>query len=409
MTSTEVLARRHSKHSPSASSMWMACAGALNRIKKLGIREERSSEFAAEGTAAHWVRETCLEFGFEPYDFIDTEIEADGFKFTVDEDMADFLQPGIDRIREFEGALFVETWVNTTPWVGKDDAGNDQGGTVDAGIVSADEIVISDLKFGQGIAVQAVGNKQLRIYALAFWEQIARALTDAKRFRIIIDQPRNSAGGGEWVITLDELLAFGEEVREAADASRDPNAPCTPSESACQWCPAARIDGACPEHESWKLEFLGLEFDDLDSDDDIELPDLEGITPARRRTINQHAGIIRKWLDRLHADEIADVLENGPSHGVKAVPGRAPPRKHKDDEKSEAWLRKRGLRDDKLFNKKLISVAQLDKVLGKGVFPKALVDQGDPKPVLVPVEDERPAILRATEFENLDDPDDFDI
>jgi hypothetical protein len=395
----------HSRNSPSFAATWMGCVGALNRIKALGITDDRSSAFAAEGTAAHWVRENCLEFGFEPHDFIGTKIEADGFTFVCTEDMADHLLPGIDRVREFEGRLFTEVWVDTTEWVGLDDEGNRQGGTVDAGIVGPDEIVISDLKFGMGVPVQAVNNKQLRIYALGFWNQVARHLTNARRFRIIIDQPRNSGGGGEWVITLDDLLAFGEEVKAKAEAGRDPDAPCTPSEDACRWCPLAKMDNACPEHEEWKLDFLGITFEDLDDDlgTGISLPPFEGITPARRRVINQHSHIIKKWLDRLHADELTDVLQDGPAHGVKAVAGRKPGRKHVDEEQSEAFLRKKfRLSDDKLFTKKLISVAQLDTLLGKGVFPKSLVDQGDPKPVLVPVEDDRPALLRATEFEDLD-------
>ncbi len=385
----------------------MACAGAINRVAKLNLPEERSSQAAAEGTAAHWVRETCLEFGFEAHDFVGTIIRADGFVFEFDEEMADHLQYGIDRCREFDGTMFVEVWVNTTQWVGKDDEGNDQGGTVDCAIVGEEEIVISDLKFGSGIPVQAVKNKQLRIYALAFWNQVARFVSNAQRVRIIIDQPRNAAGGGEWVITLDELLAFGDEVSQAAEATRDPNAPCTPSESACLWCRASKEDGACPEYEAWNLDFLGLTFDDLDADD-LTLPDSDGITPERRRVINAHAHVIRKWLDRMHAGEIGDVLENGPQHGVKAVAGRNPPRKHVDPENSESWLRKRGLADDKIFTKKLISPAQIDKVFGKGVFPKSLVDPGHPKPVLVPVEDERAAILHGSDYENLD-ADDLDV
>lgn len=395
----------HSQLSPSAASRWMGCAASVRRIAALGIEEERTSIFAAEGTAAHWVREQCLEFGFEPYDFIGTKIQADGFEFVCDDEMADHLQPGIDRAREFDGQVFIEHRVDTTPWVGPDDDGNPQGGTVDCGIIPYDddgEFILDDLKYGRGIPVQAVRNKQQMIYALAFWNQFGRYRSDAKRFRIIIDQPRNGAGGGEWVVSLEDLLAFGEKVKAAADATRDPNAPCTPSEDACMWCPLTQVDGACPEHEEWKLDMLGLEVEDLDADDEPVMLDIEGINPKRRRYINQHAHILRKWLDRLHADEIADVLENGPANGVKAVAGRMPPRKHADEDASEAWLRKRGLPDEKIFTQKLISVAQLDKTLGKGIFPKSLVDQGVPKPVLVPIEDDRPALFRDNEIEDLD-------
>lgn len=402
----------HSKHSPSGASLWMGCAGALNRIKKLGIKDDRTSVHAAEGTAAHWVREQCLEFGFDPHDFLGTKIQADGFDFVVDDAMATALVDGIDRCRELsvpEATTGVELRVDTTPWVGPDDDRKPQGGTVDYFIISSptyylEEWVLSDLKYGAGIAVSPVRNKQQKIYGLGLLNSFPDR-QPPKRLRIIIDQPRNSAGGGEWVIEIDELLAFGEEVKRAAAATRDPDAPCTPSESACQWCPLTNIDGACPEHEAWKLNLLGLEFDDLDADDEPALPEIDGMTPQRRRYINQHAHLITKWLKRLHAEEIHDVITKGPANGVKAVSGRAPPRKHKDEKASEAWLNKR-LKREQIFHQQLISVAQLDKVLGKGVFPKSLVAQGDPKPVLVPVEDERPAIIRETEFDDLDAEDD---
>lgn len=399
----------HSRLSPSAASRWMTCAGSVRRIAELG-EEDQASIQAAEGTVAHWVREMCLLFGFESHDFIGQVVESDGFTFTVDNEMADALLEGIDRCLEFEGQTGVELRVDTTPWVGLDENGKPQGGTVDYYVIGTletylEEWVLDDLKFGAGIPVSPVRHKQQMLYALGLLNTFSDR-PRPKRFRIIIDQPRNNAGGGEWVVGIDELIAFGEEVKRAADATRDPDAPCTPSADACQWCPLARKDGACPEHETWKLDFLGLEFSDLDADDEPALPAIEGITPARRRYINQHAGLITKWLKRLHADEMHDVLTGGPANGVKAVDGRKTRRKHLDDKDSEAWLKQYGLPAERIFTKQLITVAALDKVLGKGVFPKSLVGGGDPKPVLVPVEDERPAIIRDAEFEDLDRSDD---
>ncbi|WP_150526495.1 DUF2800 domain-containing protein [Roseibium sediminis] len=392
---------KHSQLSPSAASRWMNCPGSVRRIQELAPDSDETSIFAAEGTAAHWVREVSLAYGFSPYDFVGTRIQADGFMFVVDEDMADHLIPGIDRIHEFEGRLFSEVRVNTTPWVGYDDDGDEQGGTVDSGVVGPEEIVISDLKYGQGVPVSPVDNKQLQLYALGFWRDIGRHHSTATRVRIIIDQPRHSAGGGEWVTTIDELKKFGQQVKRAATETRNPDAPCVPSEAACQWCPLARMDGACPEHESWKLDILGLDFDDLDSDEPPRLPDREGMTTARRRYINQHASMIRSWLDRLHADEIADLLENGPSNGVKTVAGRAGRRNHKDEKASERWLLNNGFKRFDIINKKLITVAKIDELAGKGVFPRRLVHQNDPKPIVVPLEDERPALMSEIEFEDL--------
>jgi hypothetical protein len=149
----------HARLGPSDSSRWLNCAGAVNFTKDY---PNEATEFAAEGTVAHWVREQCLDLGFEPFDFVGTKMRADGFMFEVDAEMAEHLQPGIDEIREFDGPLFVERRISLDRWM------PGQFGTLDAGVAGEKLIVISDLKFGEGVPVQAVENTQQMIYALGF-------------------------------------------------------------------------------------------------------------------------------------------------------------------------------------------------------------------------------------------------
>ncbi len=388
----------------------------MNRCKKLGLNKGSAGPAASEGTAAHSIREECLSVGLDPYDFMGTKIQADGLMFECDEDMCEALQPGIDRVREFNGIMFVEYRVDTTPWVGRDEDGNPQGGTLDCGIVPIEddleedeaEIVINDYKHGRGVPVQAVGTNQLRLYGLGFYEQVAKHLTKAKRFRFIIDQPRNGRGGGEWVQTLDELLAFGEFVKERAALTFDPNAPCTPSKEACQWCPAAKVDGACPEFEAWNLEFCDIEFENLDDYDeygiDIETPDPEGLTVARKRAIYEHLPVIRKFLSRVE-QSVAEAVKSGDgsAYGLKVIAGRKSRRKHKDEDASEKWLIRKGYKSESIFIKKLKTPAMLDKLVGKGKFPKDMITGGLPTPSIVSIEDARPALPVDAEFDNLED------
>jgi Protein of unknown function (DUF2800) len=400
----------HARNAPSDAKRWLRCPGALNLCRKLGL-ENTAGIAAAEGTAAHWVSEMCFGMGFEPTDFLGAKIQADSFTFIVDDEMCEALQPGLDRIAEFPGKRFSERRVDTTPWVGMDEDGNPQRGTLDRAVVGSDEIVIGDLKFGRGIPVQCVGNEQIRIYALAFWQEIAQHLTDATSFRFIIDQPRNAQGGGEWVQTLDELLAFGEHVRERALLTFDEDAPCIPSKDACLWCPAAKIDGACVSYEKWNLEFCDIDFEDLDSSDDIAMPEIDGLTVSRKKTLYEHLGVIRKFLDRVESTVRGDVfIGDGEKYSMKVVDGRRSRRKHIDEEKSEAWLVKSGRSAEDIFNKKLITPAQVDKLIGKGKFPKSLIIGGEPQPAIVPIADDRPEIIIEgqtfedfTTFEDLDD------
>jgi hypothetical protein len=382
---------------PSDAARWIECSGALEATADYPAQGD--NEFTAEGTAAHSIREMCLRFGFDPYDFIGTTQRVGPFQFDVDEEMAEHLMPGIDEIREFDGELFVEERVNTTEWVGLDSQGNEQFGTLDCGVVGQKLIFISDLKYGMGVAVQAAKNWQQVLYALAFWRQIARHISSATQFLICIDQPRNHAGGGYWSLSLDEMLALGEHIKVRAALTKIDGAPLTPGDKQCQWCPAANLPGkpgGCTAHHEWMAEQIDMKFDTLDKLDAVGVdwapPRIHSLTPERKVHIVRVKSTVEKWLEKLHADVIADGLANRPTPGLKVVEGRNPPRKWRDAVPAEAWLEQR-LGPDKIFNRKLISPKQSEKLLGKGKEPpNALVERGSPKPILVPLEDARPAV-----------------
>lgn len=327
----------------------------------------------------------------------------DGFDFTVSEDMADNIQPGIDEINEYEGKLFVETRVDTTKWLGLDSKGRTQSGLLDALKCGTSLNVISDLKYGMGVPVQAFDNTQQVIYAVSAHDQIARHITSATEWLIIIDQPRNSAGGGYWRVGIEELYNRAEALKIAAEKTRAVDAPLIASSYGCQWCPAANIvgrPGGCKAHAQWLADAIEMEFDELDRLDGVGLDwqPPETITRQQRSHIVRIKSQIEKWLDKLHADELEDLINHGPAFGYKAVKGRAGKRNHRSEQKSLAWMRQRALKvgkkEEDLETRKTISPAQAEKVLklGTGNFPHSLVEQGASKPVMVPVEDERRAI-----------------
>lgn len=396
----------HARLSPSDSARWLTCPGSINFTS--GIRENRSSEFAALGTCAHMIREECLELGFDAYDFVGQKRTADGFTFDIDEEMAEHLQPGIDEIRAFDGELSVEKRINLGRWM------PGQFGTLDAGVAGKKLIVISDLKYGEGVAVDAVENTQQMIYALGFWDQIARHVTDATNFLIIIDQPRNSAGGGYWPVTLDDLLKFGAELEKKALLTQAADAPLIASSKGCSWCPAANVlgrPGGCPANHQWMADQIDLKFESLDEHEEIGVdwtpPAFHLLTPERRAQIVRQKSAIEKWLERLHADELATRIANGPAYGLKAVSGRRPPQKWRDPVVAEAFLEQKLKDREKIFTKRLISPSQGESILGLTKdqhFPSALVDRGEPKPVLVPEADKRPPLRTVDQlFDESDD------
>jgi hypothetical protein len=62
----------------------------------------------------------------------------------------------------------------------------------------------------------------------------------------VIQPPLLGDRAAVWSTTLETLLQFQAYIAERAAATDDPDAPPTPDEGACQWCPARSI---CPAHQ----------------------------------------------------------------------------------------------------------------------------------------------------------------
>lgn len=361
-----------------------------------------SSEFSAEGTFAHYISDECFLLGTSAHDAIGVRLSFDGHSFEWDDEDADYLQPGIDWVRAQGGQFFGEQRVDLSDLLGPD-----QFGTLDRGWFNDDVIGVSDLKWGRGVPVQAVGNKQLRLYAWAFWWNIARHHTKATDFVIHIDQPRNSAGGGIWRITLDDLQRFADEARAAAERTRDPNAPRIASADGCYWCRRRKQEpeeeGAvtgCRTYDEFNLSMLAAEFDDLP---DLVLPGHNALTAERRAQLIAHTPMIQKWLEQIKAMTLDDALAGRDAGGLKAVAGPAGRRKWKNAVEAEKAVV--SLLGDASFSQKLITPTQVGKKISPEDYAKFVADhveRGDPKPILVPVEDDRPAIALADEFDDLD-------
>lgn len=388
----------HARLSPSSAHRWLRCPGSVKLSDE--IEEQRTSEFAAEGTVAHHVREMCLLFDLEPEDFEGQVIGADGFTFTVDEEMVEALRPGIEWVRERKGRLVNEYQVKFDRWL------PGQFGTLDVGIIEKDLIVINDLKYGAGVAVSPEGNEQLQTYALGFWDNVARHESAATDFLLVIDQPRAVGGGGEWRVTLDELLEFGERLKRGYEEVHAEDPYLKPGEKQCRFCP---VKGTCDAFAKWSIEQLDMEFDDLDGDEML-LSEIGDFTPERRALIALNKSLIENWLNAVHGKVLEDALMGRPAPGVKAVAGNQGRRTWADTDSAMRFMI-RHIGADEIFNEPaLISPAQFEKKVPKEVREdvEKYISRSDGKPVLVGAGDKRPAINIADEFDD-DEPDVDDL
>ena len=91
--------KTHARLSPSASKRWLTCPGSVRLIESLDL-PETFNRYAAEGTVAHEIHELALLAKGVAADHIGKKMTVDGFKFTVNDNMADAVQTSLDYVRD---------------------------------------------------------------------------------------------------------------------------------------------------------------------------------------------------------------------------------------------------------------------------------------------------------------------
>lgn len=385
------MAGTHSRLSASGAPAYCRCPGKPNAERGL---TDVTQLFAAEGTAAHEVLADCLDLGFEVEDFLGSIIEADGYSIEVTREMVKYLDPIVQKYRELSagGTLYVEKRVSLEAILGLN-----QFGTTDIGVIRIQdyEIIIADLKYGAGVPIKPFDNvyddddgdligyrlhEQTSLYALGFWHTIAKPLFKGVphseiTIRLIIEQPRCSEGGGEVSIKLPELLAFGDTLTEAADATWNPKAPRIPGEKQCQFCKRGKTRGGCPDKNAWAFGLLGLNPDRIDvyaAGKDIGLISPDLLTPEKRAYIAKNAGVLRKWINQVYDRVLDDALKGRDTPGLVAVVGRAPPRTWLGSCLTEAEYELDKILGKDAWKVELISPAQAEDVIPDKVYAERI-------------------------------------
>lgn len=371
---------KHALLSASGASRWLACTPSAKLEQQF---PESTSEYAAEGTAAHELAELVARYFLGEISEMDYENKRDElakgpyYNAEMQEHANDYAQLVLDKFKaaqEHSADAFVELEVKVdfSKWV---KAGF---GTGDCIIVADSVLEIVDLKYGKGHRVEAAGNPQMKLYALGALLKYDM-LYDFETVRMTIFQPRLSGVQSSDEISVAELLEWAETyVKPRAKLAYAGKGTFAPSEEACKFCRAKEQCRARAEHN---LKLFN------------EAPDTLLITPDEAGAILEKAADIKAWLTDLENLVSSTLLAGEAVIGWKMVEGRSN-RKFADELKVVEAMKTAGYDEALLYERKLITLTQMEKDFGKKAVAEVLADlivkpQG--KPTLAPENDKRPA------------------
>lgn len=383
--------RKHSFLSASGASRWLACTPSPLLEKQF---PDTTSELAAEGTLAHELAELKLQNYFDSVNFGKRKLTAAVKKLKENplwsEEMTRHTDDYLDYVRAISmqrGVTFssrIEKEVYFGKYTLADTADENEGyGTPDCVLIGGGTIHVIDFKYGQSPngRVSAEGNPQLSLYALGIYETY-KILYQISRVELHIFQPRLPDGISEWGCNIEELLAWGGYVRKKAALARKGEGEYAPSPKTCKYC---RARGKCRARaeENVKLAF---------SDSLGKLPPL--ITNEEMGEFLRQGTDVAKWLSDLQNCALKECLAGNDVPGWKVVEGRGS-RDWTDMDKAFETLKASGIEEAILWERKPLTLAQVEKAVGKKDFNDSVgeyVVKKPGKPALVEASDKRPAI-----------------
>lgn len=392
---------------PSDSHRWLRCKGSPGFLA-LHAKElpEQTFEYTIEGGRAHDYAASILL----------------GRKWTgekPDPDMKEYVNDYVEFVRRKLKELGPKAKIlieQKMPLFYKPES----IGTVDVAILSPDSIHVIDLKYGEGVSVEAKGNSQLAIYLKNAANRFKADLSQLQKFSMTIFQPRarDNRVVRRWEPSPQDLDVLLFEIDEtAASIIADPlNQPFYPDEDVCQFCKAQAI---CPHYAGMLLGQVPGEVEQT-----LELVP-EGHPPislefpaASTLSLEQASKVFRvkrqfiAWLEKVEDYVLALHAQGTPVPGTKVVDGRGGNRFWKDEKTVQKLLAKE-FPTPKFLKTELVSPSAVEKLMAplikKNKLRPAFVQKieslvGKPpgKPTLVDESDPREAVdLSLEEFSDL--------
>jgi len=377
------MSRKHAILSASGSERWLACPPSARLEQEF---ESTTSQYAEEGRFAHSLAELHLgqflgKCTSQTKDKLLTEMQKNDF---YSQEMEDYIQVYVDlaiekinaaRAKSEDAIIFLEQRLDFSPWV------PEGFGTGDLVLVADGVVEVVDLKYGKGVPVSAVGNTQMRMYGLGAY-QMLDMLYDIQTVRTTIVQPRLDNISTE-ELSAKELLEWGSEtLKPIAELAWEGKG----NYSAGDHCRFCRAKATCRARAEANLELAKYDFQDPPLLEDDEIAEI----------LNKVDDLCR-WTSDIQTYALEQARDHDKKWpGWKLVEGRSN-RKYTDIDAVAETLKIAGYKDKDIFEKVILGITKMEKLLGKKKFVELLektnlVVKPPGRPALVPESDKRPEI-----------------
>lgn len=370
--------RKHAILSASSAHRWLVCTPSARLEETF---PESTSEYAEEGRLAHNIAELKLrKYFIEPMSprsfnnrlkkFKEHELYQDEMLRHTDTYM-EYIQ---SIVHSFSSPPYiaVEKKLDFSSYV------PEGFGTGDCIIIGGSVLWVIDLKYGKGVSVSAENNPQMMLYALGAYEAY-NFLYPIETVKMAIVQPRLDSIS-EWEISINDLLYWATNTVMGAAQKAWTGEGEYVSGGHCQFCRAKSLCRARAEFNMALEEYRGMK------------PPL--ISNEEVGQILAKAQDLVKWVKDLEEYALAECLVGNEIPGWKAVEGRSV-RQFTDQDEAFKVLIENGIDEAMLYERKPITLAATEKLLGKKKFEELLsefVERPPGKPTLVPETDKREPI-----------------
>lgn len=352
----------HALLSASSSSRWINCPACVKLEKE--FPEKERSPYAKEGTEAHALAEAkLLHKTYECWD-ADMDLYTDLYVDYVTEVFNETHSP----------ILMVEHKVKFDRWV------PEGFGTADVIIVSNEILHIIDFKYGQNVAVSAVNNTQLKLYAAGAYESL-KSVWDFDKIKVHIFQPRMDIISTD-EFSVDDLLEEMENIKIQAHKAFGG----CDEFKAGKWCMFCKAKATCKKRAEYLLGERVFKERSLLSHED-------------KQQLLLKLEELKKWTGEFEKEVTKEMLEGEKYDGFKLVESRTN-RVITDELSLIDRFEKIGISQDELFkDPQLKPLGQLEKLAGGKKAFNELSDGFVKKPkgyaVIAPSGDKRKEFISA--------------